>query len=46
MKPEHVLTSSIAAVGAIMAIEMFYRHPTCGRGWQAILAVARFGLVF
>jgi hypothetical protein len=38
MKDKHILMIVGGAIGAALAIEAFYKHPTHGRGLQALAA--------
>ena len=46
MKLEHALYAVAGLVGTVLLVERFYRHPTFGRGVQALIAVIRFGEAF
>jgi len=41
IKAHHVLLTVIAVLGAAVAIERFYEHPTYGNGLEAALAAAK-----
>lgn len=46
MKLEHALYAMAGLVGTVLLVERFYRHPTFGRGVQALIAAIRFGEAF
>lgn len=37
------LGAVLAVLGALLAVEAFYEHPTRGRGFKALLAVIQAG---
>ena len=45
MKPEHALYAAFVTLGALLAIEAFYKHPTYGAGVRALLAAAKAAAV-
>jgi hypothetical protein len=43
MKDKHVIAGCVLFVGALIAIENFYEHPTYGTGLQALYAALKAG---
>ena len=45
IKAHHVILSGVVLLGAAVAVERFYEHPTYGNGLQAAYAAAKAALV-